>query len=135
MGSNETALQHARDYAGLHELSLRDELGQGMNGVVIVAEALIPSPGKPRLSAVKACHSEIEYTRERDVYFRLQECNLTTIRSCKVPELLEFDDDLWIIEMTIVTRPFCLDFGGAYLEKPPDFSEEVMADWQAEKIE
>jgi hypothetical protein len=37
--------------------------------------------------------------------------------------------------MTIVTRPFVLDFAGAYLDEPPDFSEEVLADWRAEKQE
>jgi hypothetical protein len=40
-----------------------------------------------------------------------------------------------IIEMTIVQRPFVLDFGGAYLDQAPEFSEEVIADWQAQKIE
>lgn len=135
MGSKEAALQRATEYAKKYGLVLGRELGYGMNGVVYVAKGQNPTPGKPSHSAVKACHSETEFTRERDVYFRLQECGLTTVRSCKLPELLEYNDDLWIIEMTIVTRPFCLDFGGAYLEKPPDFSEEVMADWQAEKIE
>jgi hypothetical protein len=37
--------------------------------------------------------------------------------------------------MTVVTRPFILDFASASLDKPPDFSEEVLADWQAEKAE
>jgi hypothetical protein len=30
--------------------------------------------------------------------------------------------------MTIVTRPDVLDFAGAYLDMPPEFSEEVMTD-------
>jgi hypothetical protein len=135
MGSVEAALERACQYLDYHGLVLKKELGRGMNGIVFVADAQRDTPGKPRLSAVKACHSEIEYERERDVYFRLQDLDLTKIHNCKIPELLEYNDDLWIIEMTIVTRPFCLDFGGAFLEKPPDFSEEVMADWRAEKIE
>ena len=49
--------------------------------------------------------------------------------------MLRHDDDLWVIEMTVVTRPFVLDFAGAYLDWPPDFSEEVLADWRAEKQE
>ena len=48
--------------------------------------------------------------------------------------MLCYDDHLLIIEMTIVRRPFVLDFGGAFLDKAPDFSE-VMADWRAEKFE
>ncbi len=34
-----------------------------------------------------------------------------------------------------MSRPFVLDFAGAYLDRPPEFSEEVMADWRAEKQE
>ncbi len=135
MGPKELALQRARKYAEMHGLLLGNEIGEGMNGVVFFADAQFDTPGRPRLSAVKACHTEVEYSRERDVYFRLQDRNITKVRTCKIPELLEYNDDLWIIEMTIVTRPFCLDFGGAFLEKPPDFSEEVMADWRADKIE
>jgi hypothetical protein len=37
--------------------------------------------------------------------------------------------------MTIVERPFVLDFAGAYLDKRPDFPLEVWADWEAEKRE
>src|SRR6266436_4248684 len=42
---------------------------------------------------------------------------------------------LWIIEMSLVSPPYVLDFAGAYLDWAPDFSEEVMADWRAEKQE
>jgi len=34
-----------------------------------------------------------------------------------------------------VTRPFVLDFAGAYLDWGPEFSEEVLADWLKEKQE
>ena len=37
--------------------------------------------------------------------------------------------------MTIVVRPFVLDFAGAYLDIPPEFSDEVWAEWEAEKQE
>jgi hypothetical protein len=51
----------------------------------------------------------------------------------KVPQLIRYDDALLAIEMTVVTRPFVLDFAGAFLDRPPDFSEEVVAEWRAEK--
>lgn len=86
-------------------------------------------------SAIKVHQREPDYRRERDVYLRLKENELTTIHGCRVPELVHYDDELWIIEMTVVTRPFVLDFAGAFLDKPPDFSEEVLADWRAEKQE
>ena len=34
-----------------------------------------------------------------------------------------------IVEMQLVTPPFVLDFGKAYLDSPPEFSEEQMDDW------
>ncbi|MFV1969026.1 MAG: hypothetical protein ACC628_26700 [Pirellulaceae bacterium] len=49
--------------------------------------------------------------------------------------MLQYDDELWVIKMEVVTRPFVLDFAGAYLDKPPDYPEEVLADWRTEKQE
>jgi hypothetical protein len=37
--------------------------------------------------------------------------------------------------MTIVKRPFVLDFAGAYLDQRPQFGDEVWADWEADKRE
>ena len=76
-----------------------------------------------------------DYRRERDVYLRLQTHAVSAIRDCHVPAIIAFDDELWVLEMTLVTRPFMLDFAGAYLDEPPDFSEEVLAEWEAEKRE
>ena len=36
------------------------------------------------------------------------------------PPVIVFDDDLWVIEMTVVERPFVLDFAGAYLDETSD---------------
>ncbi len=52
-----------------------------------------------------------------------------------VPQLIAHDDALLIIEMTIVAPPFLLDFGGAYLDWPPEFSEDANEQWQCEKRE
>lgn len=43
-----------------------------------------------------------------------------------VPQLLGHDDELRVIEMRIVPKPYVLDFATAYLDEPPDFPEEVM---------
>jgi len=40
-----------------------------------------------------------------------------------------------VIEMSIVTRPFLLDFAGAWLDAPPDFPDETWVEWEAEKRE
>ena len=85
--------------------------------------------------AVKIHAREPDYRRERDVYLRLQEHNVCEICQCAVPQLLGYDDELFALEMTLVTRPFLLDFGDAKLDQPHDFSEEVLADWRADKKE
>jgi len=36
---------------------------------------------------------------------------------------VDFGKLLWIVEMTIVTRPFVLDFAGAYLDERPDYPD------------
>ena len=47
--------------------------------------------------------------------------------------LLRYNDELWVIEMTIVSRPFVLDFAGAYLDCTPQFSDEIWREWESEK--
>lgn len=37
--------------------------------------------------------------------------------------------------MTIVRQPFVLDFADAYLDQAPDFSEEVLEQWDKDKRE
>jgi hypothetical protein len=83
--------------------------------------------------AIKVYERERDFSRERDVYLRLMTHGVTDIRGCAVPEMRRHDDELWVIEMTVVTRPFVLDFAGAYLDYPPDFSDEVLADWEIDK--
>jgi hypothetical protein len=124
-----------RRYAQRNGLVLGEQLGFGLHGIVFTAESQRENGTPPVRSAIKVHRRQAEYIRERDVYLRLQHHRVMTIRNCDVPQLLDFDDDLWIIEMTVVKRPFVLDFAGAYLDKPPDFSDEVMADWRAEKQE
>lgn len=69
------------------------------------------------------------------MYFRLSEHNVDSVHGFRVPQLLDLDDELGVIEMTIVRPPFVLDFATAALDSPPDFPEEVLADWYAEKRE
>ena len=70
-----------------------------------------------------------------NVYLRLKEHGVETVGRCDVPRILRYDDELWVIEMTVVSRPFVLDFAGAYLDRSPEFSDEVLADWLVEKQE
>jgi hypothetical protein len=52
-----------------------------------------------------------------------------------VPQLLGIDEQFRAIEMTIVRPPFLLDFADAHLDKTPDFSEDVLRQWEEEKTE
>jgi hypothetical protein len=106
-------------------------LGFGVHGSVFAAQSRING----KTTAIKSFEGERFYLRERNVYLRLKEFSVTHVRNAAVPELVGFDNELWIIEMTIVTRPFVLDFAGAYLDLPPDYSDEVLADWETEKKE
>ena len=121
----------AEEYCRRKGLVLANRLGFGVHGSVF--EATNQSNG--RRSAVKAQERERFYLRERNVYLRLMENSVTHVRGAEVPQLLGYDDELWVIEMAIVSRPFVLDFAGAYLDEPPDYSEEIWADWRAEKEE
>jgi len=135
MSFKDDLLRRAREYTQRHGLALGDELGSGVHGTVFVAESQPEKAAGTAQSAIKVHQREPDYRRERDVYLRLKENELIVICGCRVPEFVRFDDELWIIEMTVVTRPFVLDFAGAFLDKRPDFSEEVLADWRIEKQE
>jgi hypothetical protein len=71
------------------------------------------------------------YEREYAVYERLRDHSVTEVLGFHVPQFIRTDDGLQVIEMSIVTRPFVLDFAGAYLEVRPDFSDETWAAWEA----
>lgn len=124
--------QRVQDYANQNDLLIREQLGAGVHGIVFTANYQT----KGGQIALKVHERGVDYLRERNVYLRLREHALTEIRGGNVPELVAFDDALWVIAMTLVDRPFVLDFAGAYLDQPPaDFSEEVLADWRMEKQE
>jgi len=124
-------VRRAQQYADRKGSVLKEPLGFGVHGNVFSVE----HQSESARTAIKAHEQEAAYVRERDVYLRLREHEVSTVRECNVPQLLGYDDELLVIEMTIVARPFLLDFGGAYLDGGPEFSEEVWADWRSEKQE
>ncbi len=135
MGINDELMNRAREYSQRHSLVLGEHLGSGVHGIVFAAESQ-HEKGPPVLrSAIKVHEHQPDFRRERDVYLRLKAHSIARIRDCNVPQLLRYDDDLLILEMTVVTRPFVLDFAGAFLDKSPDFSDEVLSDWHTEKRE
>jgi len=125
------ALTHAAAYTAKHQLRLVERLGFGIHGTVHVAE----HEGNQDQSAIKALNSAEFYLRERTAYERLHDAGISEVLGFHVPQLIRTDDDLWVIEMTIVTRPFVLDFAGTHLDRRPEFSDEIWADWQSQKRE
>ena len=113
--------EHAIEYAKRQgfTLDLTRKLGFGTDGIVWRSN---------RNTAIKAFERPATYRTEKRCYQRLQERRVTEILGFAVPQLEGFDDELLIVEMTIVFPPFLLDFGKAYINKRPDYSEEVMAE-------
>jgi hypothetical protein len=123
------SIQNAQAYVSRHQLHLAERLGFGIHGIIYVAKDNL----KVGKTAIKAHNSVEPYLRERDVYKRLKDAGVLSIIGFRVPQLIRYDDALRVIEMSIVTRPFVLDFAGAWLDIPPDFSDEVWAEWEEEK--
>jgi hypothetical protein len=116
----------AEDYARDHELTLQRMLGRGNDGLVWTS-----STG----TAVKAFYRTEVFERERNVYVRLFETHTLQAGKFKIPELIYYDNRRLIIEMGIVSPPCVLDFGKAYVDQPPDYSPEVLAETEAAERE
>ncbi|MCI0748904.1 MAG: hypothetical protein L0Y58_26155 [Verrucomicrobia subdivision 3 bacterium] len=127
----ELLIQNARTYAAQHQLRLAERLGFGIHGIVFVAE----NNTKAGKTAVKVHRATVPFQRERAVYERLRDARVSEILGFNVPQLIRVDDKLLVVEMTVVARPFVLDFAGAWLDTPPDFPDETWVEWEAEKRE
>jgi hypothetical protein len=128
---DESSIVYIQSYAARRDMKIAERLGSGKDGIVFVAERKIT----PARVAIKAHRCVETYVREKLAYQRLQEANTGSIRGFSVLTLVNFDDDLTVLEMTIVDRPFVLDFAAAYLDQRPEFPPEIWAEWEAEKRE
>ena len=123
---DDIALRRLAAYAGRFDLRFPQLLGAGKDGVVHKAKR----NAFPGFVAVKSFHRLAGFERERDVYLRLRDLRIRTVRSCHVPQLIAWNDELLTIEMTMVEPPFILDFADARLDEDElEFSDEVWADW------
>ena len=116
--------ERALAYAENQNVVLQQFLGGGYDGSVFATD---------RKSAIKVLLQRELYEHERDVYCRLQQLRVTEVAGCAVPELLTFDDELWIVEMSIVSAPYVLDFAGARLNRPQEYPPEILREWRKEK--
>lgn len=118
--------ERANQFAAEQGRTLIGQLGYGYDGTVFATE---------RQSAIKVLRFDRLYQRERDVYLRLRSEAIFDIAGFSVPQLIHHDDRLWVVEMGIVAPPFVLDFAGAYLDRRPDYPDDVMEEWHQEKLE
>jgi hypothetical protein len=102
------------------------QMGAGYDGVIFATN---------RMTAIKSFLREPLYQNERDVYIRIEDRNFHSAAGFAVPHLIGLDDDLWIVEMEILSPPFVVDFAGAYLDRKPPFTEEQWEEWLVEKRE
>ncbi|MGH7200850.1 MAG: hypothetical protein ACREJB_09615 [Planctomycetaceae bacterium] len=75
------------------------------------------------------------YQRELAAYLRLRDRDVDSVLGFAVPRLINHRDELWIIEMEIVSPPFIVDFAGARLDTPWEYPWDVRAEWLREKKE
>lgn len=72
-------------------------------------------------SAIKAIALDSVYQTERDCYRRLQSHRVESLGGFSIPMLRDYDDALQVVKMEIVSPPYLLDFGKAYLDSPPAY--------------
>ena len=110
----------------VHELDDAALLGAGQDGTVWRTSVR---------TAVKIFHREGAYASELAAYQRLAELDMAQVNEFVIPRLIDFDDNLQVIEMDIVSPPYLLDFGKCYLDRKPDFSPEVWREWNEQHEE
>jgi hypothetical protein len=100
------------------EIDLQNPLGAGTDGSVWPTN---------RGSAIKVLELEKNYLQELRCYQRLMENNVERVDGLAVPQLIDYDDTLLVIEMEIVRPPYLLDFGKAYLDESSPYSNEELS--------
>lgn len=108
------------EYESRHHCRLLGPLGPGpgQDGFVRRSE---------QLTAVQFFDAAARFRREVEVYQILRAREIRDVAGHRVPRLINVDQDLRAIEMSIVERPFVLDFAGAKLpHEVPDFDADVI---------
>lgn len=100
------------------------KLGEGKDGIVFQTSAA---------TAIKIFNRAETFVRERDCYLRLTETSVRKIMGFAVPQLINANEQLLVVEISIVRPPFLLDFASAYLDDPPEFPEDVLEEWRIQK--
>ena len=121
--------ERLRAFARAGNLQVFRQMGFGVHGrVFMVGGGLSPT-------VVKVCAEEEPYRRERNAYLRLRERGIDQLMGFHVPGLISCSDELRVLHMSLVTRPFCLDFAAAYLDSLPSDFPAMDFEWESAKLE
>jgi hypothetical protein len=123
---SDDVMARASTYAHRRALTLDHRLGFGKDGIILATSMA---------TATKVFRAPRPFQRELACYLRLRDHAVFEVLGHHVPQLIAWDEDLLVVEMSTVTKPFLLDFADGYLDDPPQFTEEVMAQWDLDKQE
>lgn len=126
--SKNALIETAIEYCKSHKIDLLASLGHGLQGIVYKTS---------RRTAIKTHCRQKAYKQKLDAYIRLDTHNAQQVRGVIFPKLYAYDNDKLAIEMTMVSPPFIVDFGGAYLDTAPDHARapQVVEEWESNKRE
>jgi hypothetical protein len=122
----------AWQYARRNDRTVCESLGSGIHGLVYLIQGNTALGG----TALKVFQVREFFERELSVYERLRAAQIREILGFSVPQLIGADNELLALEMTVVERPYVLDFAGAYLDNDaPWFEDEKWETWETDKRE
>ncbi len=107
-------------------MTIDKQYGWGFDGTVFGTDAG---------TAIKVLKHRELYRNELAVYLHLQKKELSILSGFRIPRLVDHDPENWIIEMTVVSPPYVVDFAGARLKQPERFDDEIMEEWNRSKRE
>ena len=114
--------QRRTAYCESRGIQTQDLIGYGLDGFVWKTN---------RASVIKVCRHANLFERELVVYQRLSQRGLHQLQGFRIPSLLDQDAEQWVLELSLISPPFILDFAAASLGKQP--AEMESSEWLAEK--
>lgn len=110
-------------YCEQHSLAVEDLLGWGLDGFVWHTT---------QDSILKVFRHDEDSRQELLVYRRLQSRGVERLHGFHVPQLLNYDANLLVLELSFVRPPYILDFAAATLDDPPLGFDPESPEWTAD---
>jgi hypothetical protein len=115
--------ERIKSYAKANQLkfNLKGKVGFGNDGDVWATS---------RSTVIKVFYRGESYSREKACFLRLRDRGIKELDGLSVPQLVQYDDSLLIVEMTFVNPPYILDFGKAYLDGQSPYDAAQLDEWR-----